>query len=157
MLLKIYFAQYFKKHFKIRSKIFNVFETKCSLCTLGFQREELRLLLTETSAPKWQPKPCSGSHGCSKSPTKEVRSVIGSHVQLEMAWWEPDEKLLFVSMQGKCSLTPRTPPACWGCAAGPWCFSLSLSSERRPTLSKNFHIKTHNSRKCSNNSDLTFI
>lgn len=114
-------------------------EAKMLLRTFGFHREELRLLLTETLAPKLQLKPCSGSHGPLRSPTKEVSAVTGS--DLITFQLESDEKPVFVSIQGKCSPTQRTPPACWGCGAGPWSFSPSLSSERRLTLSKNFsHI-----------------
>uniref|UniRef100_A0A8C7WW38 Uncharacterized protein n=1 Tax=Oryzias sinensis TaxID=183150 RepID=A0A8C7WW38_9TELE len=60
------------------------------LRTFGFDREELRLLLTETLAPKLQLKPCSGSHGPLRSPTKEVSAVTGS--DLIVFQLESDEK-----------------------------------------------------------------
>ncbi|XP_056277890.1 ATP-dependent 6-phosphofructokinase, platelet type-like isoform X3 [Pseudoliparis swirei] len=60
-----------------------------------------------TLAPKLPLKPSSGSPRRSRSLTKEA----------------------------VCSRTPRTRPACWGCAAGRWCSSPFLGSGTRPTLS----------------------
>lgn len=37
-------------------------------------------------------------------------------------------------MQGECLPTQTTPPACWGCVAELWCFSLLHRSETRQTL-----------------------
>lgn len=98
--------------------------------------------MTETSAQKSLPKPSSGSLGRSRTVTKEVK-------QNTLTWFSRqcvcvDEvtthlvvlRFLPSALQGECSPTRTTPPACWGCGSELWSSSRWRSFATRPTLCK---------------------
>lgn len=105
-------------------------------------REELRLRLTETLAPKSLPKPSSGSLGRSKTVTKEVKqNTLTWFSRRRVRVGEVMTHLVVLhflpsALQGECLPTRTTPPACWGCGSELWSSSRWRSSATRPTLCK---------------------
>lgn len=116
-----------------------------------FNRAALRLLSTETLAPRLQLKPCSGSREHSRSHTKKVCQTTlvlkSDDDSLDTKVFFEDFSFLFVfglsyksgcflSIQGESTPTQRTLRACWGCGAERWSFNLLHSSGKRLTLCK---------------------